>query len=163
MAGCFFVKKRGFLFLSSSIHSSSQIGENELNLRPLCTYLRISTLWNSFIHSLHCVLSERKNRNNGWGSFFVKLLNLFFFLHAFIHKMSSISINVQFSDKHIYQVANCRKMGRFRRHLCAFLEKFHLVEFIHSCILKGSIAFFVDSLNCHVIRYIKKKLPEFSS
>ena len=67
-------------------------------------------------------------------------------------------MNVQFSDKHIYQVANCRKMGSFRRHLCAFLEKFHLVEFIHSCILKGSIAFFVDSLNCHVIRYIKKKV-----
>ena len=45
----------------------------------------------------------------------------------------------------------------FRRHLCAFLEKFHLVEFIHSCILKGSITVFYRLFKLSN-DYIKKKV-----
>ena len=54
MAGCFFEKKRGFLFPSSSIHSSSQIGENGLNLRPLCAFGDFYRV--KFIHSLPSIL-----------------------------------------------------------------------------------------------------------
>ena len=49
-----FCEKRGFLVLSSSIHSSSQIGENELNFRPLCVFEDFYLV--EFIHSLLSIL-----------------------------------------------------------------------------------------------------------
>ena len=93
MAGCFFVKKRIPSFFMYSFDSANW--QNGLNLRPLSTF---EILWNSFVHCLaFFVLNEKYNI---WGFFCKKDLGstIFFFLRAFIHKMLSISMNVQFSD-----------------------------------------------------------------